>query len=117
MGPLAHDPKKLQTFRTRSCAKSKRIASVVGSTLSKNGPPVWKVGRAGRCAFGRGHGHHRGCADTLGHRRRGALAEPARLADDLDGNEIRDLSAKIDWRTVDRNVADRESLRGGHFED
>jgi hypothetical protein len=23
---LAHDPEKLQTFRTRSCAKSKRIA-------------------------------------------------------------------------------------------
>jgi predicted metalloprotease with PDZ domain len=33
---LAHDPEKLQTFRTRSCAKSKRIAGVVGSTLSKN---------------------------------------------------------------------------------
>jgi hypothetical protein len=27
---------KLQTFRTRSCAKSKKIASVVGPTLSKN---------------------------------------------------------------------------------
>jgi hypothetical protein len=30
------DPEKLQTFRTRSCAKSKRIASVVGSTLSND---------------------------------------------------------------------------------
>src|SRR6202140_914736 len=33
---LSHDPEKLQTFRTRSCAKPKKIASVVGSTLSKN---------------------------------------------------------------------------------
>src|ERR1700674_3853399 len=37
MRKITHDPEKLQTFRTRSCAKSKRIASVVCSTLSKNG--------------------------------------------------------------------------------
>jgi hypothetical protein len=34
--PLAHDPERLQTFRTRSCAKSKSTVSVPGSTLSKN---------------------------------------------------------------------------------
>src|ERR1700722_19455674 len=32
----SHDPEKLQAFRTRSCAKLKKIVGVPGSTLSKN---------------------------------------------------------------------------------
>ena len=75
------------------------------------------VRRLRQGVFNCGHGNDRGGADAFRHWFNLALAEAARLTDDLDVDEVRDLGSKLDRLTVDRNVADREPLRGRHLED
>src|SRR5262249_2344412 len=48
--------------------------------------------------------------NTLGDRRRLILSKAAGLADDLNGNEVRNLCTKLDRHTVDGDITDREAF-------
>src|SRR5439155_17993092 len=66
--------------------------------------------RMGESLFHMGDCRNRGLTNTLGGRWCLILSEAARLADDLDGNEVRNLRAEIDGHTVDSDITDREAF-------
>src|SRR2546423_12768034 len=69
-------------------------------------------------------GSRRGCrngeavvAKAGRDRRHNVLADPGRLADKLDADEVDDLRAERDRQTVDGDVADGETLPRRHLVD
>src|SRR5262245_34942941 len=62
------------------------------------------------CLLHMGDRRKRSLTHTLGDWRRLILSEAACLANDLDGNKVRNLRAKIDRHTVDSDITDREAL-------
>lgn len=67
------------------------------------------------------HGHRCGGREdgrpgvAVRHGRGRVLTDTTRLADDLDRDEVRDLSAKLDRDAIDLDVSDREALAGGNL--